>query len=35
MARNRIKIIGVDCAVDRMNVGVAVGLLENGRVRLL
>jgi len=35
MARNPIKIIGVDCAVDRKKVGMAVGLLENGRVRLL
>jgi Protein of unknown function (DUF429) len=35
MATTRIKIIGVDCAVDRKNVGLAVGLLEGGRARLL
>ena len=35
MPRNRIKIIGVDCAVDSMKVGVAAGLLKNGHVRLL
>lgn len=35
MATNLVKIIGVDCAVDRKNVGLAVGTVENRRVRLV
>ena len=31
----RVKIIGVDCAVKRKNVGLAVGLLEDERVTML